>query len=74
MLWTNIPELMVQRLQNKLLFNLWNVQHDNSEQLSGPPLATLWKVLSPAVILVLTVVSDLFQEALVSNKHSDELL
>jgi len=65
---------MMQRLQNKLLFKPWNVQHDNSEQLSGPPPATLWKVLSPAAILVLTVVSDLFLEALSPNKCPDELL
>lgn len=65
---------MMQRLQNKLLFKPWNVQHDNSEQLSRPPPSTLWKVLSPAAVLLLTLVSDLLQEALSSNKHIDELL
>lgn len=45
---------MMQRFQNKLLFKPWNVQHDNSEQLSGPAPATLWKVFPPAVILVLS--------------------
>lgn len=64
----------MQRLENKLLFKPWNVQHDNSEQLSRPPQPMLCKVVSPAVTLMVTVVSDFLQEALLWNKHTDELL
>lgn len=64
----------MQRLQNKLLFKLWNVQHDNSEQLSGPRLTVLWKVVSPSMMLMVAEVLGLLQEALLSNKYTYGLL